>query len=129
MSHLVCSQIKIADLDILKKTVAGFGGLTWNEGATTFESYYSGEPCEHSITIKKGQYEVGVRKSPDGDGYNLVFDPYDSEGAKVVGHSCEKVAGAYGEAFVRDFAERNGFILDHATDSEGNMVLTMTDNR
>lgn len=136
MSHLVASLIKLTDLDILRKAVRGFGGLTWNEGAKEFRSYgdtgkHRSElgTCEHSITVDKAHYQIGVIKNKDGDGWTLAFDNDDITIVSEVGGQSEKLAAAYGEVYVRDFAERNGFMVDESKDSEGNMVLTMTDNR
>lgn len=135
MSHLVQSQIIIADLDILKKSVAGFGGLTWNEGAKTFR-WYAGKQgagedmgqCEHSISIAGAKYEVGVVRRKDGEGYSLVFDPYDGLAAEIVGYSCEKITALYAEEFTRDFASKKGFVLEESVDGEGNKVFSMIDN-
>lgn len=137
MSHLVCSLIKIKDLDILRKVVARFGGLKWNEGATTFRSYSKGSDldqqvkeqggtCRHSISIAGADhgYEIGVVQRHDGEGYSLVFDPYDTVAAVRVGRSCEKVSNAYAEALIRDECERNGFMLEESVDSEGCKILT-----
>lgn len=152
MSHLTCSKIKIMDLDILKKAVAGFGGLRFNENVKTFESYYCHRKSkeagmaldgqinrlgtlEHSISILNGSkvnqgrgYEIGVIKSKDGEGFVLMFDPYDSTNARIVGAQCEKVMSAYAEAYCSDFAEKSGFLMEQALDDEGNIVITMTAN-
>lgn len=132
MSHLICSKIRITDLEILKKAVAGFKGLKWNEGAKQFVSYGDTGTtksefgtCEHSITIEGATFQIGVAKLKDGTGYGLLFDPYDGIGASKVGRECELVSAAYGEAFVRDFAERNGFMVEQTTDSEGNLQLEL----
>lgn len=139
MSHLIASQIAIMDLEILRKAVAGFGGLTWMEGAKRFRSYTKDErldtqvaehgTCEHAIKIAGATYEIGVVKRKDGEGWNLVFDPYDHAAADKVGYQCEKVTAAYGEAYIRDFAEKNGFLVEQSTDSEGNVELCLTSSR
>jgi hypothetical protein len=141
MSHLTASSIIITDIDILKKAVAGFHGLTWNEGATTYRWYVNDKErkkeleaeqgqCEHSISIAGSRYgyEVGVVRRKDGEGYSLVFDSHDTAAADKIGAGCEKIIAAYGEAYTRDFAEKHGFICEQSTDEEGNIVLTMIDN-
>lgn len=135
MSHLICSQIFINDLDILKKAVAGFGGLEWNEGAITFSSYdETGKTksefglCQHSISVEdtdKG-YQIGVIKRNDGQGWSLAFDPLDHGLLGRVGKESSKLVAAYSEAYIRDFAERSGFILEQTTDDYGNTVLSMS---
>lgn len=135
MSHLICSQIRIKDLDILRKAIAGFGGLSWNEGATTFRSYSKGESldeqvkagggtCQHSISIAGATYQIGVVKRDDGEGYSLLFDPYDTNAAFKVGNACEKVTVAYAESLIRDECERHGFMIEESVDSEGAKILT-----
>jgi len=135
MSHLTCSMIQIHDLDILRKSVAGFGGLKWNEGATKFTSYGStGQTesefgtCEHSITVDgaSGGYQIGVIKRKDGQGWSLAFDPLDGGVLEAVGRDSAKLICAYEECYVRDFAEKNGFICEQTTDSEGNTLLELT---
>lgn len=137
MSHLTCSSINIKDLDILRKVVAVFGGLKWNEGATTFKSYSKGSrldneikeqggTCRHSISIDGATYayEIGIIQRNDGEGYSLVFDPFDPVAAAKVGWACEKVSNAYAEAVIRDECERNGFMLEESVDAEGCKILT-----
>lgn len=140
MSHLIASKIIINDLDILKKAVSGFGGLTWNEGAKTFRWYVNSDQkvkaelesehgqCEHSISIAGATYEIGVVKRKDGEGWSLVFDSYDHVAADRVGRQCEKVMAAYAEEYTRDFAYRHGFMVQEDIDLEGNKMLIMIDN-
>lgn len=141
MSLLTASTVKITDIDILKKAVKGFDGLTWNEGATRFKSYGDGNPeyqkellqdmegtCEHSITVKGAHfaYQIGVIKKEDGD-YVLAYDEDDHGIRYLVGHQSHKLIAAYGEAFARDWAEKKGFMVETGLDEEGNLQLTMID--
>jgi hypothetical protein len=133
MSHLTCSKIAIQDIDILKKAVDGFDGLVWNEGAKVFTSYGdTGQTdsqfgtCEHSITVKGATYQIGVIKLDDGTGWGLAFDRADRRVSDIVGPSSEKIHAAYSEAYIRDFAEKSGFLLEESVDDEGNLVLSMT---
>jgi hypothetical protein len=135
MSHLTCSKIAITDLDLLKKTIAGFGGLEFKENKDQFKWYYGKEEaeerfgkCEHAISIKGAGcgYEIGLVKNKEGPGWKMAFDPYDGVAARIVGANCEKVMSAYAETYIRDHAERNGFIMEQTTDEEGNLCLTMT---
>jgi hypothetical protein len=144
MSHLICSEIVINDLDILRKAVAGFGGLRWMEGQKSYVWYMrsgvnekeyqnskkqqedANGACEHAIKISGASYEIGVVRRPDGDGWKLVFDPYDGAAAQKVGRGCELLTNAYSEAYIRDFAEKNGFMTEQSVDDEGNIVLSMS---
>lgn len=133
MSHLICSMIVINDLDILRKAVAGFGGLKWNEGATKFTSYGdTGRTksefgsCEHSIHVDGANYEIGVIRCKDGEGWSLAFDPADYHVADAVGNQSSKLICAYEEAYIRDFAERNGFMVEQSVDNDGNIEMVLT---
>lgn len=152
MSHLNSARITVTDLDLLRKTIAGFSGLKWNEGCRlhdgkkTFRSYYCHEKggssgkaledqiaavgtLEHSISIdcrdgNPNHYEIGVVRKKDGEGYVLVFDGYDSMAAAIVGHNCEKVMSAYAEVTIREEYERRGFIVEESIDEHGAKILT-----
>lgn len=133
MSHLTCSKIAIQDIDILKKAVGGFDRLKWNEGARTFKSYgNTGQTksefgtCEHSITVTGATFQIGVIKRQDGTGWSLAFDRADRYVETIVGPQSEKIHAAYSEAYIRDFAEKNGFMMEESVDDEGNLCLTMT---
>jgi len=137
MSHLITNEVIITDLDILRKAVSGIKGLKWAEGKKEFKAYYRnkeqekelGGKVEHVIEIDKNltsySYEVGVVRRKDGTGWSLVFDPFDSYAARHVGRNCENIMSAYNEAYIRDFAEKNGFMMEEATDENGNLVLSM----
>jgi hypothetical protein len=131
MSLLVCSTIKITELDILRRTVARYGNLIWNEGAKTFKSYgQTGNTkseygtVEHSITVAGAHYQIGVIRSKDGDGWQLAFDTDDRQICAMVGRNSEKLITAYAEELIRDEAARNGYMLEESTDSEGAKILT-----
>lgn len=63
----------------------------------------------------------------DGEGWSLLFDPFDANAAVIVGfNGCEKITAAYADAYTRDFASRNGFLLEESVDGEGNTVMVMT---
>lgn len=128
MSHLTASTVRITDIDILKKAVKGFDGLTWNEGATEFMSYSRShsEGCRHSITVKDARYQIGVIEKEDGD-YVLAYDEYDYIISELVGSKSFKLMAAYGEAYARDWAEKKGFMIESGFDEEGNLQLTMID--
>jgi hypothetical protein len=137
-------MISINDIEILKRAVK-IMGLVWKEGQTTYKWYADGRDtkakttlessqgiCEHAIGFAPGQssyeYEIGVVKNKDGEGWKLVFDPYDVIAASKVGNQCEKLINEYSQAYIRDFAERNGFTTEVTTDAEGNLCMTLTGN-
>lgn len=128
MSQLTASTVRITDIDILRKAVKGFDGLTWNEGATRFKSYSQShsEGCKHSISVNGARYEIGVIQKEDGD-YVLAYDEDDYRVRDVVGSQSNKLIAAYSEAFARDWAEKKGFMIESGFDDEGNLQLTMID--
>lgn len=148
MSHVVCSNIIITDLDLLRKALLAFPELKWNENRKTFNWYGSWMDdykandaayrngidvdqygtCDVCIQMEGVNYEMGVVRRKDGQGWSLVWDNV-SDGYKLdelLGSHAEKLVIEYSQAYIRDFAERNGFIMDETVDGEGNLVLTMT---
>lgn len=152
MSHVVCSSILINDLDALRKAVARFPELKWNENKKTFNWYgewvddYAANDAAYKNGIDPDQYgtcdvciqreracqqhyEIGVVRRRDGQGWSLVWDHYSSGEnlSEIIGRSGEKLTTAYAEEYIRQFAERNGFIMDERTDENGDLVLTMNE--
>ena len=142
MSHLTCSKVIIKDLEILKKAVSNFGGLVWKEGQKEFKWYYKGATseqivngfgkCDHAIAFVNPEkytaygYEIGVVRNKNGEGWSLVFDPYDYQAAKKVGNGCENLSTAYSQEFIRDFAEKNGFMIQESIGEDGHINLELT---
>lgn len=148
MSHVVCSQIIIHDLDLLKKALSMFPKLFWNENKKTFNwfgewandyrandaAYKNGidvdqyGTCDVCIQMEGVFYEIGVVRRKDGQGWSLVWDHY-ADGmnlSEYIGRNGELLTTAYAEEYIREYAERNGFIMDQQEDGDGNLVLTMT---
>lgn len=146
MSHVVCSSIIINDLDALKKAVARFPKLKWNDKKTfkwfgDWRNDYSAKDaaykngidpdqygtCDVCIQMEGVKYEIGVVRRKDGQGWSLVWDNV-CDGyrlTELLGAHAEKLTSAYAEEYIRQFAERNGFIMEQTEDDEG-LVLTMT---
>lgn len=83
MSHVTNVQLKVRDLDALEATlVERFSNLELRRGQKTHASYFAGSQCEHAIGYKgrkpsngpSGEYEIGLVKSADGEGYDLQLD-------------------------------------------------------
>jgi hypothetical protein len=135
MSHLITNKLRINDLDILKKVIDADCRFKWKSNVKTFKTYQHGEELnraistigtlEHAIRINGCEYEVGVVRNKDGNGWSLMFDPFDQAAEKIVGRECETLMVMYGETYVRDYAERNGFILEQQMDGD-DLILTMT---
>lgn len=149
MSHMVCSKVRITDLEILKKALEKFPKLKWKEGQTKYkwfgryaDDYHDedaaykdgirtkdyGKKCAHAISMPgESDYEIGVVEREDGS-YSLVWDFYGSGQAisNYIGKGAELLMTEYSREFILDYAARNGFIMNEYTDSDGNLVLDMT---
>jgi Protein of unknown function (DUF1257) len=148
MSHVVCSSIIINDLDALRKAVARFPNLIFNEKKKTFNLYgewvndYSAQDaaykngidvdqygkCDVCIQMEGVKYEIGVVRRMDGQGWSLVWDNV-GDGHKLtslLGAHAQTLTTAYAEEYIRKFAERNGFIMEEQADENGDLMLTMT---
>lgn len=130
MSHVVCSRIIITDLDLLKKALADFPKLKWNKDKKTYKwwgrweddyaakdaAYKNGidvdqyGKCDVCIQMDGVEYEIGVVKRKDGQGWSLVWDNVcDGEIlSRYIGRNGEKLMTAYAEAYARRFAEQRG---------------------
>lgn len=97
MSHITEVKLKIRDLDALA-LAAEACGFDFREGQKTHAWYgrFLGDSnegrqfarergeqamgkCEHALRLKdhkKGDYEIGIAKSVDGDGYSLLYDTF-----------------------------------------------------
>jgi hypothetical protein len=84
---------------------------------------------DHVIHLDGCDYEIGVTKRDDGQGYSLVWDTFGSgkKISKCIGDSAEKLMIEYQSHYIRQFADANGMMLDQSTDSEGNLVLTLNE--
>lgn len=127
MSYLRIGQIILTDINSLRKAVEKNSKLTWVEGATTYQHEYSARKCVHKIQVngrKEGAYEIGVIKSEDGKGYQLVWDS--SSGFDgVVGEGACIINTDYAKEVARDWAAKNGFTVAETVDADGSLILTM----
>ena len=120
MSHVTDVGMRVSeDLDLLER-VGAKRGLVLDRGRTRYNWYGSWQDdfhgrfaavdqgfrpqdfgkCEHVLRradARPGDYEIGVVRSPDGVGYQLLYDAYGS-GAKL-----EQVAGHHLEDLQRDY--------------------------
>ena len=150
MSHIVCVDIIIHDLDLFKKTCKAIG-LEFRENQKTFRWYnrwmndYHGKDaaymhgidpktygnCEHACGVpnNKSAYEVGLMKNPKGAGYVLVWDSWNSGYGlmKVVGDNCDKLFQEYAKQVTLKELKAKGYTLSktNAYDN-GEIELEMT---
>lgn len=79
MSHITDIKLRIRDLDAAEE--AGLKcGLELRRNQTTYDVYYSKGTCDHALALPnavRGQdYEIGLVKAADGDGYDVKWDPF-----------------------------------------------------
>lgn len=107
MSHVSDVRLKIRDLDALERALPP--ELELRKGKTSFAWWgsFMGDStppagrnprdygrCDHAIGYKgvaprngaSGEWEIGVCKALDNDGYDLLLDSFGSAGAKLTKH-------------------------------------------
>jgi hypothetical protein len=143
MSHITDVKMRIRDLDLAAEIAPLFGFelrrdrkecAFWGEFVGDSNSYGEFNPhdfknCDATLgRIGKtptmgasGEWEVALKKAPDGDGYIVGYDTYGSSGhviSQALGFGLEKFKHAYGEALAKKkLALRlalQGFTLDAA---------------
>lgn len=82
MSHIVTGDVKIkaTELPALRRAVEHLGAV-FAEGQTTHKWFQGRTACEHAIVAKdahSGQYEIGLRRMPGADSFELAFDTFGS---------------------------------------------------
>lgn len=85
--------------------------------------------CEHAIEVAGSDYDIGVYKNADGNGYYLAFDHYSSTGGKVIeqklGVGLEKLRQMYAVCAARATAKRHGHTTSTKPTVDGKMVVTV----
>ncbi len=69
MSHISKIEIKITDLEALRKACQRLG-FSFLENKKSFVRYNGTSECDHAIQVPGARYEVGLR------GPELLFDDY-----------------------------------------------------
>jgi hypothetical protein len=141
LSHVSCSKVIVADIDLLKKIVGANPLMKWHDRKTykwfgSWEKDYNADDaaykngfdpkdygkCDWAISVEGCEYEIGVVKRKDGEGWTLVWDFYHNPKLTPASH---QLMSDYSEAYIRQHAERNGFMVEEQIDAEGNLILTM----
>jgi hypothetical protein len=120
MSHVTDVSMRVTDLDALERA-ADRRGLRLVRGQRTWKWYGRWEndfhgkhaaaeqgfrpadfgKCEHALVLKNAgphDYEVGVVRARDGNGYELLYDAWGSGGQRL-----EKAAGHHLDDLNRDY--------------------------
>lgn len=78
MSCITKVQLKLRDLDALDTAVKPIG-LTLHRNAKSFKSWGRSQKCEHKLALTDADqydYEIGLVKAADGDGFEPEVDWY-----------------------------------------------------
>lgn len=146
MSHVVASEIAFTDLDLLKKVIAAFfPKLEWVDKKTYewvgrwYKDYHEEDAaykrgidpkdygkCEAALHMDGVNFEIGVCKRKDGNGYSLVWD-FVGDGHKLseyIGDNAEKLACAYSEQYLVDYGMTAGY-MGNRTEDEENIYIEL----
>lgn len=151
MSHVADVQMKVKDLDALKAVCVDLG-LTFMEGQTTHEWYgvflndWSSQQaavnrvdpktfgkCLHAIKVPGSSYEIGVTARPDGDGYDLIYDTFGSNGGSISqrlgGMGLPTLRQNYSVEVTRRELSRKGYRVVTQKQEDGSVRLHATGGR
>jgi hypothetical protein len=130
MSHVATVKLDVQDLESLKNAVGDLG-LEWREGQKTYKWFNSwvgdyhgedaayreydpkefGKNAEHAIRDKEGEYEIGVAKAKEGNGYSLLVDFWGNPGVvrKCGGKGLPDLKQRYAEHVTIKQLRKTGF--------------------
>ena len=125
MSHIADVRMEIKDLDALRSAVEALGGKLvlgqkthrwfgkflndWNSDRAAVNRRDSNTfgTCEHAITFKGIDYEIGVVK--DGESYELIYDTYGGALEQKLGVGLPKLKQGYGVEVTKRQLSRQGY--------------------
>jgi len=143
MSHFSRIDLKITDLNCLKKAVKRLGG-EFRENQTSYKWWgrYMGDSplpegltvndlgkCDHAISFPgKAQYEIGVVKSKTKPkNYELLYDYWQSGGLnQVVGQNAGLLKQAYGIEAAKTQALLSGYTTTERKEKDGSVKLVIS---
>jgi hypothetical protein len=101
MSHNVSiKDIKITNIDALRMAVNELKGkgvdIDFVENGT-YRAYYSHQQKEYPFVVRlnKNKYDVALEPAKDGEGYDLVYDPFGNKIRDVIGYNANEVDKNY----------------------------------
>jgi len=110
MSHISKIELEIKDIDTLRKACSRLG-LEFMKEQKVFKWYGSRGECDHAIKVPNATYEIGVKKSQHGNGYELVCDYYDKGIEKAIGKQGGLLKQAYAVEKTKAEARRKGYTV------------------
>ncbi len=152
MSHVAAIDLFVTDLDALERACKQLGLVlkrgqktyTWygvwmddfnEERAAAMKAYDPKEfgKCAHAIQReghRPGDYEIGLVKNPNGDGWSTVFDDYGSGhyfAAKLGGGDLPELKSEYAAAVTEADLWSQGYLTEreYLPNNEINVLGTM----
>lgn len=139
MSHIADVQMQIKDLDALRSAVEALGGKLvlgqkthrwfgkflndWNSERAAVNRRDSNTfgTCEHAITFKGIDYEIGVVK--DGESYELIYDTYGGALEQKLGVGLPKLKQGYGVEVTKRQLSRQGYRVTTISNPNGTISV------
>jgi len=101
MSHIQTIEMEIKNLTALKNACKRLG-LIWKQDQKTFKWYgRTPEKCDHVIQVPNANYEIGVLKNGDREGYTLQVDYYDRKVTEKIG----QLGGFFKQAYTLELGK------------------------
>jgi hypothetical protein len=129
MSHVVSIKTKLTDLDAIKATCKELG-LIFKQGQKTYAWYgrTMGDyplpagftaadlgQCEHAIQVPGAEYEIGLARAKDGNGFVMLFDFWGTnKGEPILKAIGGQNAGKFLQSYGLNKAEREAKKLGHS---------------
>ena len=116
MSHISRLEIKITDVESLKKACSALG-YEFLKDKKQFQWYNGKSECEHVIRVPGAKYEIGLKDE------ELLFDPYSPGG--LTEDIPGKIKQAYGAEQVKKEARKKNYRIQEKTNKNGTIQLTL----
>ena len=129
MSHVTKVNFKVQDIGALRDACADLG-LEFHEGQKTFK-WWGGQTqaCDHAISMKGADHEIGVVRRPDGS-YELRWDAFGQQAlAAKVGGNCSKLCQAYSEKVVLKNTKAllaRGYAMKRTVNQQGEIKISLS---
>lgn len=125
MSHVLKGSLRVNDLDALAAACEQ-RGLELVRGQESYKWYEGRSACDHAIVQKNPgsqNYEIGVKAREDGEGYDLLWDPFDRGLERAAGKDMGLLKQEYAAARSMRQLSRQGYRVSRRQDAETGKVF------
>lgn len=125
MSHVVKGELIVKDLDCLASACEA-RGLELMRGQESYRWYQGESQCDHAIryTGDGRNYEIGLKAREDGQGFDMLWDPFDHELEKRAGLDMGALKQEYTAAVASKHFSRNGYRVQRRQLENGAIEIT-----